>query len=762
MSDLPVEPSQSTIVGGEAQSAADRMILDHMPGYAALLDVEGRVLALNGAAAEAAGEPREALVGRPFWSCNWFSHDPGTAERMRGAVVDATCGGADAELVRRDVSCLHARRGQVHIHFTFKAVRGGGDAGRVTHLCISGMDVTERRLAETQLRDSERLLRLAAEAASFGSYHHDASRNRTTWSAEFFRIHGVKPDTPRAGDWVLERIHPDDRERFAAHMANALAHPDEDYFGEFRIVRPDGEVRAVIDRGRVTREADGRLIACGMAIDVTEQKALGARLGHAEQHLQRAAEAAQFGTYDADFVTGRLTWSDELFRLLRLPVTGEPPVAPGELPETIHPDDRERVRRAIDDTLKPGGDPHLDLEHRVVDPADPDTPHWVRLVGDTQIIEGPGGPRAVRASGAVIDITAAKRHEHQMQTVMAELNHRVKNTLAVVQAVLSKTLRGASDLQSFTSVFEQRLRAMASVHAMLTESEWRGLGLRELVMGELSPRIGADDQLEVNGPDVQLPPNAAMAMHMILHELATNAAKYGGLRGGEQSGGGRVSIGWTADTTVHDGALVFHWREHVDGGISPVRASGYGTRLMAELAAYELHGRLDSNFHPDGLECRLVCPLSFSGTGEPLLLDPPAPAPAPSDGADDPREGENLVLLVEDSHVLASLLASELEAAGFAVLGPAPTLALAEQLIEARLPAAAVLDVNLNGEKVYPLARRLRDADVPFALLTGYNRADLPDDLRNAAVLPKPVLFEDVEGFLSSHVRVASDASPAR
>jgi CheY-like chemotaxis protein len=255
---------------------------------------------------------------------------------------------------------------------------------------------------------------------------------------------------------------------------------------------------------------------------------------------------------------------------------------------------------------------------------------------------------------------------------------------------------------------------------------------------------------------------------MVLHELATNAIKYGGLC----DEGGRVDIRWSiepsgdasertseannGDRIAH---LVIEWRETCPHAVTAPEETGFGSELIELLVTYDLSGEVERRFERDGLHCTMRVPThALTGSVEPTFappagMRPPAAttldvhaaatdrsstgAAAAANGAA-PGSGYR-VLLVEDSYTLARDLHRRLEAAGLDVVGPAPTLDKAFALIEAKPPHAAVLDVDLHGGKVYPLARHLTSIGVPYVLLTGYNVADLPEDLRAGAVIGKPV-----------------------
>jgi two-component sensor histidine kinase/CheY-like chemotaxis protein len=331
-----------------------------------------------------------------------------------------------------------------------------------------------------------------------------------------------------------------------------------------------------------------------------------------------------------------------------------------------------------------------------------------------------------------------------MRTVMAELNHRVKNTVAVIQAIARQTANRSTDLRAFRERFEQRLASIARAHGLLTAADWSGASLREIIRGELAPRIAAESQLVLEGPAVRLPPKAVLAMHMIVHELATNAAKYGALRRDD----GRVTISWSVDERGQGGPmLAIAWSEHAPGPGTPISdgEAGYGTQLMSQLVEYELGGRFLRTLDAGGLGCQIEFPLPREATGREPVSPKAAsagPAPAPPRPAAGhtarPSASPPRVLLVEDTFALAMALREELEHHGLRVIGPAPTLERAMALAAEPFDVA-VLDVDLDGVKVYPLARLLRDRGEAFILLTGYEKHDLPEDLRGEAILGKPV-----------------------
>jgi two-component sensor histidine kinase len=231
---------------------------------------------------------------------------------------------------------------------------------------------------------------------------------------------------------------------------------------------------------------------------------------------------------------------------------------------------------------------------------------WIERRGSISYDEG----RPERIVGVNIDVTERKRTEERQRVLVAELDHRVKNTLATVSAVVSHTRQDSRSASDFAVALEGRLRSMAATHELLGARWWQGVSLTELVRRELAP-YAADNNTELNGPEVVLRAETGQAMAMVLHELATNAAKYGAL----STNKGRVSIRWDRRFNGHPPRLVLEWREI---GGPPVIAPGspsYGTSTIRDLIPYEFGGTVDLVFAPEGVRCRLKLPDEWLSDG---------------------------------------------------------------------------------------------------------------------------------------------------
>ncbi|MEP7239715.1 MAG: PAS domain-containing protein [Devosia sp.] len=396
-------------------------------------------------------------------------------------------------------------------------------------------------------------------------------------------------------------VHPEDMGRAAEAWSAALA-TKQPYATEFRLRRHDGTYRWHIARAVPIADADGTLAWIGTNTDIEEQKQAEAALRDSELRAKLALSSAEMGVWQCYVVDGRfvdLTGDERAIALLG----GQPglPASFEVFAARIHPEDRLRLTPAATRALAPDGDGQLDLDYRVL--ADGDAPErWVHA--RAQLVAEPTGLRLV---GTVRDITATKDAEAQQRVVSAELHHRIKNTLAMVAAIATQTLRG-DDIADRRNDFSARLAALAGAHDMLMTATWSSAPLRSVVESAVEPHRSMHRRIEVSGPQVDLSPRQALSMALAVHELATNAVKYGAL----SVDGGRVDISWSTDGVGADGAaqFVFAWRE--SGGPPVVLPSrkGFGSRLISKVLPGDFRGEVQVDYAPGGMVCTLTAPMA--------------------------------------------------------------------------------------------------------------------------------------------------------
>jgi two-component sensor histidine kinase len=225
--------------------------------------------------------------------------------------------------------------------------------------------------------------------------------------------------------------------------------------------------------------------------------------------------------------------------------------------------------------------------------------------------------KLLRISGLTRDITERKEFEDHKNTLISELDHRVKNVLATVLTVASRTQETSASMSEFVAALEGRIKSMATTHELLSHRRWQGIPLAELVRHELAPYITTNNA-RVDGPDVVLSAEAGQALAMVFHELATNAAKFGAL----STESGRVSAHWNLIRNGHvESCLCMQWEESGGPTVTPPTRSGFGASIVRELIPYELGGVVDLMYLPEGVRCKMQIPAHWmsAGNGEETL-----------------------------------------------------------------------------------------------------------------------------------------------
>ncbi|MEO9132897.1 MAG: PAS domain S-box protein [Sphingomonas sp.] len=328
--------------------------------------------------------------------------------------------------------------------------------------------------------------------------------------------------------------------------------------------------------------------------DRTAQHGAQTALEESEARTRLALEAGELGAWESTPSLRNMTWDARTRELL-----GHGPDEPLDYERSflarIHPDDRERVAEAIEAALVPGGTGTANMEYRTISAVD-GRERWIHARG--AVARGPGG--AQKFVGTVRDITAEKDADQHRRLLNAELQHRIKNTLAVVQAIVSQSLRNVATPEEARDAIGERLATLSATHDLLTQTSWQAAPIRAIVNGATQLHGTKASRIIVGGPDVLLPPRTALALSMSLHELATNAVKYGAL----SNQIGHVEIAWTLEPEDGVEILVFKWQEFGGPPVAVPNKAGFGSRLMSGLAR-DLGGKGVLDYAPGGVQWRL-------------------------------------------------------------------------------------------------------------------------------------------------------------
>ncbi len=342
--------------------------------------------------------------------------------------------------------------------------------------------------------------------------------------------------------------------------------------------------------------------------------------------------------------------------------------------------------------------------------------------------------RVIGASKIARDVSERKEAERVQRLLIDELNHRVKNTLATVQAIGRQSLAHAHTEREFVDSFTYRIQALAKSHSLLTESRMQGASLRDLIE-EQAMTGAAAGRISCSGPMLHLDAQRTIHLGLILHELASNARRHGAL----SNSIGSVAITWEVRTGAGR-VLVLNWEESGGPMVRNQSESGFGTKLVHQ-TALSYGGNAQIDFRAGGVLCRLELPLPASEHADIDLRKRPEAEitlfPGMQDETSLALRGKR-ILVVEDEPLVAIDIRACLASAGCEVVGPAATVPEAKVLIENGNFDAALLDLNLEGLTSDELAQALTRKNIPFAFVTGYRRAALPPAFRECIMLPKP------------------------
>jgi len=470
-----------------------------------------------------------------------------------------------------------------------------------------------------------------------------------------------------------------------------------------------------------------------------ELEASTRRLLESEQRRSLALAAGSMGSWDWNLLTGKLMW-DEGQHAIHGVVPGRFAVTPENLKVLILPEDWQRLQSSMQILLEEGKPQRA--EFRVRRPNGD-----VRWCTSTAAASLDSSGKVVRISGVTMDITQRKEAEERQALLAREVDHRAKNAMAIVQSIVRLTKAATTD--DYVSTIEGRIKALSRAHVLLSDSRWQGADLDTLVKEELAPyRSNRADRLDISGPKVLLEPTTAQTLALALHELATNAAKYGAL----SSASGKLAVGWDLKADV----LTIDWRETAGPTARTPSTTGFGTQIITGSIERQLGGKATFEWLPAGLRCTLAVPRGDrTASSEPIKEE--------GRTVNESRQGEAAarVLIVEDEALVALVLADQLSDMGLSVVGPCSNVTEAKTAVAESDFEVAILDVNLGGELVYPVADLLVSRGTPFVFVTGYGRESIDRRFAGVSVLEKPVERKALEEFFD-HVTMRRAAEPLR
>jgi PAS domain S-box-containing protein len=451
------------------------------------------------------------------------------------------------------------------------------------------------RLNRTRLalRDAEARLQLVQDAGGLAVLDCDLVTRRALWSEKFAQIFALPPNTNekrlRFG-MIVSVVHPDDRVALTKEYRRLIREGGQ-FEREFRVTRvDDGATRWISARGSFFRGGgEIQRILC-LCSDITGRKR--GELRNAQLAAVVASSIDAIVSVDFDDVVR--TWNygaEQLFGYSAKDVIGKP--APFTVPPELVEEQRQMMARLLKGEAVEYQTRRLNRDGQMIDV-------WIRGA-PVRSIEG----NLFGASLIIRDITAQKQREAHVRFLMRELTHRSKNLLAVIQAMARQSLSLQTDPKDFVDRFSERLSSLAGSHDLLSNDDWAGASLNQLIRSQLQ-HFGdlLDTRILIDGTDIILQPEAAQNIGIVLHELSTNAAKFGAL----SVETGVVKVSWVIVADRGEPRMHLHWREESGPPVHAPERRGFGRVVMERIAGQALGGQSKATFAPGGVVWELDVP----------------------------------------------------------------------------------------------------------------------------------------------------------
>jgi PAS domain S-box-containing protein len=559
-----------------------RNLYEHALAGITLSDWDGRFVACNPAFCDLVGYSEAELCGTHYAPLIHPDDRDGNALQVRSLYTGAVKArvlenrfvhkNGTPVWVRKIISSLPAERGQPARFFMH---------------CI---DISDRKQKEEELRQSEARLQLALEADGAGMWGASVETSEFFADERALALHGLPSGQPMTRDTLLAALHPEDRPKVEQAWRDTLE-TGAPFMVEIRCSQPDGGMRWLHSQGKL-HELGGRRRFIALVRDISRRKTAETKVRTAQMHMQLALDAARLGWWVHDPTQLTAEWDSRFKEIFGIT---NPKANVAAILEQVLPEDRARIREAAAAALNPLDPKPFVGEYRIR--VDGDI-RWIEVYG-MATFEGAGAARhAVVMVGTAADITERKGAEERQMLLVRELNHRTKNLLSVVQSIANQT--AASRPTNFVERFSQRIQALSASQDLLVNSEWRGVEIEALVRAQLAhfaDLIG--DRIKIEGPRLTMTPPAAQSIGMALHELATNAGKYGSLSDDH----GSVTIDWRID----DDEFSIGWIERRGPRVKPPKRRGFGSTIISTVAENNLGGEVTLAYDASGVVWRLRC-----------------------------------------------------------------------------------------------------------------------------------------------------------
>lgn len=668
-------PSMEALLGGAMLAATvDCVKLVGLDGTLAYINEAGKKLLELDA--------DQTIVGA-LWAGMW-------PPEMRPTIEDALARSRDGAVVRFTGPCLTARGIQKWWDVAVSPVRG--EQGDTRHLLCVSRDVTQQQAIEHSLMSSEQRFRALADNMAQLAWMADANGDVFWFNERWIEYTGTTLADMGEKGW--RKVHHPEFVNHVMKRVNKAFKSREMWEDVLPLRGADGSYRWFLSRAVPMADETGRVILwCATHTDITEQRVLGQRL----RQLARVIELSHEAILVWDLEEGIILWNkgcEELYGYRRSEALG------ASMNDLLGAAPGETLAKLVQQLLR-DGEWSGEVKHRSKSGAEV----WV---DSRQELIRAGGRNLVLETNR--DITERRKADALRDLLLAELNHRVKNTLAIVQSLAVQTARTQPDMASFVTSFTGRVQALAVAQTILSDAHWLGAPLRDLVASQLAITIGPGDQTFLTGDNVFLPPQTALQLTLILHELATNAKRFGAL----SSDHGRVDITWKVDPgTPAD--VVLDWRESGGPRVDPPGERGFGRQLIERTGRLP-YLRSELEFPPTGVRCRVWAAMPeldqvTANQAFPDYFDPRQQAKgslqAEPFSRRSSRKGERRVLVIEDDPLDALRIEETLSDAGYLVVGVKRTAMEAEVALRELAFDVAIVDVEATAFDAARIADQL-------------------------------------------------------
>ncbi len=453
----------------------------------------------------------------------------------------------------------------------------------------------QRNVFEKSFVSSQAFLQAAIAVSDVSVYDWDMLSDAVSSDLDFKRLWGLAADAQPTSVELVGQIHPDDRQMVQEKISRSLDPAGDGLFSaEFRILPADkAGIRWIACRSR-TRFVDGKPVsAVGAARDITRRQRREARLRQQQRELRDLADAMPQLVWSADSA-GQIAYYNQK----RAEYNAEADIADWQA--FVHPDDLAPTHEAWQAALQAGAP--YSMEHRLMRADGTYAWHLSRALPFRD-----SAGNLTKWVGTATDIDEHKQREQHIRVLMAEVNHRSKNILSVIQGIARLTSSSTSTLAEFQEKFTARLQGLAASQDLLVAQNWYGVDLMQLARLQLGHYTGLEgERVRISGPPIFIAAAASQSIGMALHELSTNAAKYGAL----QNQKGTVELTWSLEATPAGPDLIMLWTERNGPAVKPPKRRGFGTAVIERMLGDSLRAKVELLFPREGVCWRFRAPLA--------------------------------------------------------------------------------------------------------------------------------------------------------